>query len=165
MPTIEGFQECMTWLDKGANEDLLKVTQKAMKDASRTTVQRIRQATPKRWKTLVKGKVKKLDSGMINAGLGLYNNHKRQGSHQHYKNGELQPEVDDWFKAYWANYGTQEHRDPEHKFIYARKRNTKTRSHGQPAQHFFEAATEGYDATFLKAFEASIDKQHNDLYK
>jgi hypothetical protein len=42
--------------------------------------------------------------------LGLFNGHQRQG-HQN-KAGN----VDDWFKAYWLNYGTLSKRDPEHQF-------------------------------------------------
>lgn len=54
-------------------------------------------------------------------------------------------EVTDWFKAYWANYGTLSRRDPGHLFDNNVKKKTSARRNdiGQPAQLFFEKATKG----------------------
>ena len=61
---------------------------------------------PRRFKRLVTSKVVKGGvSGDWNALVGAFNK---------VKNGGKEP--DDWFKAYWQNYGTLKHRDPGHKF-------------------------------------------------
>lgn len=149
---ITGVDDILKLFDNApANmENLLK---KSMRDAVKVTSRHIRKAIPKRFRRLTKYRVGRLDNGQIYARAGLYGTKKNF----------------DWFKAYWANYGTLKRRDPEHQFEYPIKPKTqgnpRRQSVGQPAQKFFETAIRGWEDTFLDAFEASVNKNGNELYK
>ena len=157
--TIEGLDDCVKCLDR-APENLLKMSRKAMREAAKPVARVIRQQTPKRYRKLVRYKVVKMYSGNTNVLIGLFNGHQREG-HQNTKTP-----VDDWFKAYWANYGTLTHRDSSHQFEYPVKKKTRYRRNdvGQPAQLFFEAAISSYEDTFIEAFQASLKDQEETLY-
>lgn len=167
--TISGIDDCIRCLDK-APDNLLKMSRTAMREAAKPVARQIRQQIPKRWRRLVRSKIVKMQSGNTNALIGLFNGHQQQG-HQNPDKG-----IDDWFKAYWANYGTLKHRDPEHSFEYPIKHATKhinrkgqevrqrKNENGQPAQKFFEAATNGYEDKFTEAFEQSLKRQEDKLY-
>ena len=91
---------------------------------------------------------------------------QQQQGHQNPKHA-----IDDWFKAYWLNYGTLGNRDPEHHFQTAVKhRKTKAASRRKNAEgikprKFFEASIEGWEDTFTEAFSASLKKQEDKLYE
>lgn len=154
---IEGLDDCIRCLDK-APENALKMTQTALREASKKTARTIRQRVPQRFRRLVKYKVFR---GQVthntNALVGLFN--KKQT-----KNGSGQ--VEDWFKGYWKNYGTLTRRDPRHDFDSPVKRHTARRRNdvGQPAENFFEAATSGWEGPFMEAFEQSMTEQQEKLY-
>ena len=162
--TISGLDDCLRWIDR-MPENCIKASQTALRDASKEVTKTLRARTPKRWRQLVKYRVKKLQTGKLNAAIGLWNGHQQQG-HQN-KNAA----IDDWFKAYWSNYGTLTHRDPNHKFVKpikpsstaaARRRRNNV---GQSAQLFFEAAINGYEDKFVKAFSESLAKQESTFYE
>lgn len=164
--TISGLDDCLNFFDN-APENLMKVSRKAMRDASRATSKELRSKIPKRWRHLVKYRVVRTwKKGNLNAVFGLFNGKQTQG-HQN-PNGS---EIPDWFKAYWLNYGTLENRDPEHQFdrpvkhrktAAAQRRKSST---GIKPRKFFEAAIPGWEETFVEAFSESLKKQENDLYE
>ena len=144
---IEGVEDCIRMFEK-APENIMKISQKALKEASKVTAKHIRQKVPSRWRKIVKYKVKNYD-GKLSARVGLYGTGKNF----------------DWFKAYWANYGTLERRDTSHEFEYKIKRNvTRRNNKGQKAQNFFEKATEGWENAFVDKFEEVINKHEQELY-
>lgn len=131
-----------------APENVMKISQKAMREASKATAKQIRQGIPKRWRKIVKYKVKNYD-GKLSARVGLYGTNKNF----------------DWFKAYWANYGTLQGRDPSHQFERKIKRNVKRRNNkGQTAQNFFEASIKDWETTFVNKFESEVMKHEQELY-
>ena len=144
---IEGVEDCIRMFEK-APENMMKISQKAMREASKATAKQIRQGIPKRWRKIVKYKVKNYD-GKLSARVGLYGTNKNF----------------DWFKAYWANYGTLQGRDPSHQFERKIKRNVKRRNNkGQIAQNFFEASIKNWETTFVNKFESEVTKHEQELY-
>lgn len=154
---IEGLDDCLRCLD-AAPGNAVKMTQTALREASKKTARSIRQKVPQRFRRLVKYKVFK---GQVtqntNALVGLFN--KRQT-----KNGSGQ--VPDWYKAYWKNYGTLTKRDQQHTFDTPVKRHVARRRNdiGQAAEKFFEDAIAGWDGPFMEAFEQSMAEQQEKLY-
>ena len=154
---IEGLDDCLRCMD-AAPANALKMTQTALREASKKSARQIRQKTPQRFRRLVKYKVFK---GQVtnnqNALVGLFN--KKQT-----KNGS--DDVSDWFKAYWKNYGTITKRDQSHHFDSPVKRGTRSRRNnvGQSHENFFEAAIAGWEGPFMEAFEQSMAEQQDKLY-
>ena len=155
---IEGVEDCLRMFDK-APENMLKISKKAMREASKATAKQMRSGIPKRWRKLVKYKIMD-NQGKVSARIGLYNDHQTSG-HQ-----PASGKIFDWFKVYWANYGTLENRDPGHQFQYKVKKKTSRRRNdkGQPAQNFFEMASKQWEDVFVKKFEQEILKNENELY-
>lgn len=163
--TISGLDDCLKLFDN-APENLRKVSKTALRDASREVTRFVRNRTPKRWRRLVKYKVVRLRSNRnLNAVFGMFNTKVAQG-HQNPTGAK----IDDWFKAYWLNYGTLENRDPGHKFDYpvkhrgtiAAKRRKNTE--GIKPRNFFEQAIQGWEDKFVRAFSNSLNRQENALY-
>lgn len=162
--TISGLQDCIKFFDN-APENMMKATRKALREASKETTKLVRAKTPKRWRRMLRYKVVKTYKGDLNAVFGLFNNKMAQG-HQN-PNGS---QIDDWFKAYWLNYGTLDKRDPEHQFqrpvkhsktaAARRRKNTA----GIAPRKFFEQAIAGWSDPFVRAFQESLRKQENELY-
>ena len=122
---ITGLDDCLKCFDQ-APKNLLKVVKKALKEGGKRAAKELRKAMPRRFKRLVSNKVVKgVASGDYSALIGAFNR---------VKSGTNEP--DDWFKAYWKNYGTLTKRDPNHKFDYPVKRlNRKRRNEvGQAAE-------------------------------
>ena len=155
---IVGVEDCIRMFEK-APQNIMKISQKAMKQASKATAKQMRQGIPKRWRKLIKYKVKNTD-GKISARIGLYNTHLATGYQP--KNGK----TFDWFKAYWANYGTLKHRDRSHQFQYDIKKNVRRRrnNEGQPAQNFFENAIQEWESVFMNEFEKEVQKHEDEIY-
>lgn len=155
---IEGVEDCLKMFED-APDNAVKICRKAMRAGARGVANHIRRSTPKRWRGLVKSRVGTLPGGMPWARAGLYNNKKASG------NQSSKDPAFDWFKAYWANYGTLSRRDPNHHFQYGVKPNVERRQDvGQPAQNFFEGAIRGWDEAFVNAFEAEVEKNKNEIY-
>ena len=155
---IQGLDDCLRWMDK-APENCIKVSRAAMRDASRAVSKKMRQRTPKRWRRLVKFAVNKNANGTLAAWIGLFNGHQQQG-HQN-KDAKA---IDDWFKAYWANYGTLTHRDQSHTFKYGIKNRKRRNDVGQRPMNFFEAAASGAESEFVDAFSKALAEKERDFY-
>lgn len=159
---VEGVSRVLRSLDQ-APSNLMKIAKNALKAGAKATASQIKSGVPDRWSGLTKTKVGKTFRGELYASAGL-----RSKGHRTEQN---KTEVDDWFKAYWANYGTLENRDPNHRFANPVRRMTsavaqrRRNRRGQKAQNFFERAVSGWDSTFMEAFEKSIEKQKDKILK
>jgi hypothetical protein len=159
---IKGLDDVLRTLD-AAPKEMKAVARKAMTAASKATTKEMNAKTPPRWRQLVGWRVNvNRRTGNINARMGYYNTGKKKGKKAYSKDLAF-----DWFKAYWANYGTLDYRDPKHVFRYpvkprhyaAAKRRLKG-VRGQHAQHFFENAKNGWENTFLSAFRSAFDANY-----
>ena len=159
---IDGLKECMQILDK-MPENILKMETQAMRKASQEVAKNIRKSMPKRFKRLVKYKMYEDIDKNSYVLIGLYNRKEISGNQP--SGGD---KWHDWFKAYWANYGTLSRRDPNHKFKHKIKPKTKGNPRrqdvGQPAQHFFESSILGWKKTYMEVLEKEFKKQENTLY-
>lgn len=155
--TIEGLDDCLKCLDT-APENVVKMTKNAMREGGKAASRVIMAKTPARWRRLVGYKVSKGQlSGNTYALVGYFNKGKSKGT---------AGAIDDWFKAYWKNYGTLARRDASHHFSYPVKRHVRGRRNnvGQPANLFFEQSLGGCYERFLSAFRDSMSKQEQTLY-
>lgn len=151
---ITGLDDALKCFDQ-APKNLVKVVKTAMRAGGRQAAKEIRKAMPRRFKRLVTSKVVKGGvSGDWNALVGAFNK---------VKNGGKEP--DDWFKAYWQNYGTLKHRDPGHKFDYPIKNLHRKRRNeeGQPARNFYDASIGSAQNAFIRAFQDSVKQQEDKL--
>lgn len=151
---ISGLDDCLKCFDQ-APHNLLKVVRTALKEGGREAAKEIRKAMPRRFKRLVASKVVKGTlSGDYSALVGAFNK---------VKSGDDEP--DDWFKAYWKNYGTLTRRSRDHKFDYPVKRlNHKRRNEvGQPAEMFYDKAIAPAQDAFLRKFQDSVKSQEDKL--
>jgi len=157
---ITGLDDCLKCFDN-APGNMLKLVRKALKEGGKEAAKEIRKVTPRRFKRLVSYKVVKGTlSGDYSALVGAFNK---------VKSGTSEP--DDWFKAYWKNYGTLTKRDRDHKFDYpvkpahwaaAKRRRNNV---GQPHENFYDGAVNGPAQTaFLRKFEDCI-KSNEDYLK
>lgn len=162
---IEGMSDCMRWCD-AAPKDMVKLAKKAMRSGARAVTRHIKPKLDARWRPLVKYSLeggKKDDDLACN--VGLFNGRQRQG-HQ-----PASGDVDDWFKAYWKNYGTLTRRDPEHHFSTRVRPSHQARSRrrrnnvGQPHLNFFENALEGYEDVFFDTFSRTVNDNIEDCYE
>lgn len=155
---IEGLEDCLRMF-RGAPKEMQKAGRKAMAAAARKVTAGMRRTIPARWKKLLKSVAKMTRGGDFYATMGLYNRQERNG-----KQPKGKP-VSDWFKAYWADYGTLERRDPNHKFDYPVKgKNTangrlRRNDKGQYPEGFFEDAIDGWEAAFFDEFRRSLEQQ------
>ena len=155
---ITGLDDCLKCFDK-APSNLLKVVKQALRDGGKQAAKEIRKAMPRRFKRLVSCKVVKGSvSGDWSALVGAFNKAK---------SGTDEP--DDWFKAYWKNYGTLTKRDRDHKFDYpvkpahwaaAKRRRNNV---GQPHENFYDGAIGPAQDAFLRAFQDSVKRQEDKL--
>lgn len=153
---IEGMSEVLRMFD-AAPEELQKAARRAMRSGASASQRMMRSRIPSRWRKLMRNRVSK--RGDLVADIGLYNRGQSSGS----------GEAPDWFKAYWANYGTLQGRDPSHTFdrpvrpsgsaAGRRRRNDR----GQRHQNFFESAAEGWHRTFYDTFLQSMKEQGYDI--
>lgn len=151
---ITGLDDALKCFDQ-APGNLLKVVRQAMKDGGRQAAKVIRQAMPRRFKRLVSSKVVKgAVSGDYSALIGAFNRAK---------SGNNEP--DDWFKAYWKNYGTLTRRDKGHTFDYPIKHlNRKRRNEvGQHAEKFYDGAVSPARDAFVRTFQDSVKNQEDKL--
>lgn len=150
---ITGLDDALKCFDQ-APANLLKVVKQAMRDGGRQAAKEIRKAMPRRFKRLVSCKVVKGSlSGDYSALVGAFNR---------VKGGDNEP--DDWFKAYWKNYGTLTRRSQSHKFDYPIKKNVRRRNNvGQPAEMFYDRSIGPAQDAFVRAFEDSVKNQEDKL--
>lgn len=156
---VEGLDECLRMFDA---DRILQVEKASMRKAAAAVSKSLRKGLPKRFKRLVKYKLHEDRNGNSYVLIGMYNRKEVAGN---------QPDsgdpVFDWFKAYWANYGTLSRRDPNHQFktkIKAKtKSNPRRQSVGQPAQNFFERAIAGWQDVYLKTLDQEMKNNEEKL--
>lgn len=151
---ITGLDDCLKCFDK-APENLLKLVKKALKEGGKQAAKEIRKVMPRRFKRLVSNKVVKgALSGDTYALVGAFNR---------VKSGTNEP--DDWFKAYWMNYGTLTKRSKEHKFDYPIKKLSQKRRNevGQKAEMFYDRAVAPAQEAFLRAFQDYVKANEDQL--
>ena len=151
---ITGLDDALKCFDQ-APKNLRNVVKTAMRAGARQAKKEIRNAMPRRFKRLasykvVKGRV----SGDWNALVGAFNKVKGVGK-----------ERDDWYKAYWKNYGTLANRDESHQFdepikVLGRKRRNEK---GQSHENFYDKAIEPAKSAYLRAFQDSVKAQEDKL--
>ena len=163
---IEGVSDCMRWCD-AAPKDMVQLARKAMRAGARAVTRTVKPRLDARWRPLVRYALSggKRDDDLTCA-VGQFNKHEAQG-HQPVQGDK----VDDWFKAYWKNYGTLTKRDPSHDFkspirpagqaASKRRRNRIGQSH----RNFFEDAMQGYETIFFNAFTKTINDNIEDCYE
>jgi hypothetical protein len=152
--SISGLDDALKCFDQ-APKNLVKVVRTALRKGGSQAAKEIRKAMPRRFKRLVSSKVVKgAVSGDYSALIGAFNK---------VKSGTSEP--DDWFKAYWRNYGTLTRRDPGHQSDYPIKHlNRKRRNEvGQDAEKFYDKSIAPAQSAFLRAFQDSIKKQEDKL--
>ena len=156
---VEGLDECLRMFDA---DRILKAEKASMRKAAAAVARNLRKGLPKRFKRLVKYKLHEDRNGNSYVLIGMYNRKEVSGAQPN--NGDP---VFDWFKAYWANYGTLSRRDPNHKFktkIKAKtKGNPRRQSVGQPAQNFFERALAGWQDVYLKTLDQEMKNNEKKL--
>ena len=154
--SVDGFDECAKMFD-ALPENILKMEKASMRKASAAVSKNIRKGIPKRFRKLVKYKMYEDRNKNTYVLIGLYNRTEIAG---HQPEGGGDP-VFDWFKAYWANYGTLSRRDKNHRFKFAIKPKTagnpRRQSVGQPSQNFFANI-------YVDTMEKEMKKNEDMLY-
>ena len=159
---IKGLNDVLRTLET-APKEMKVVARKSMSTAAKATTKEMYAKTKPRWRELCGWRVSiNRKTGSIQARMGYYNTGKKKSKKAYNKDLAF-----DWFKAYWDNYGTLNYRDPKHVFKYpikprhyaASKRRLKGVK-GQPATHFFEKATNGWENAFLSSFRSAFDANY-----
>ena len=157
---VKGIKDCYRKLDD-MPEAALKLIKKSMQEASKPVARHMRSAIDiPHWRKLVKSKVAVGRTAWegTQAAVGMFNNGK-------VTNSVKKADRPDWFKAYWANYGTLSRRDPQHLFKTPIKSKKRHQSVGQPKQNFFERGSEGQEQIFVKHFEDYFTSHQDELVK
>ena len=126
-------------------EKMLKLTKKSMRSAASESAKIIRRAGNQRFASLVGYKVAsgKL-SGDLSAAVGYFRSRQREKS-----------DVDDWFKAYWSEYGTLENRYAGHRFQRRRAaRSRHFRGGIMPRLQY-----EGCKSDAIDAYQTRLEKE------
>lgn len=157
---VKGIKDCYRKLDD-MPEAALKLIKKSMQEASKPVTRNMRNAIDiPHWRKLVKSKVAVGRTAWegTQAAVGMFNNGK-------VTNSVKKADRPDWFKAYWANYGTLSRRDPQHPFKTPIKSKKRHQDVGQPKQNFFERGSEGQEQIFVKHFEDYFTSHQDELVK
>lgn len=164
MVKIEGIDEAMRAF-QNAPDKMDKIILTAIRNACKPVAKDIKSKTPTRFRKLVKSKVKANYNHEVEAWIGFFNGKQKNG-----KQGKTK--VDDWFKAYWQNYGTLENRDPHHRFQFPLKHNKTAaarnrRGHrGIKARHFYpydDGLPQGIVSQYLQELKSSLKKQEKKI--
>ena len=134
-------------------EKMLKLTKKSMRSAASESAKIIRRAGNPRFASLVGYKVAsgKL-SGDLSAAVGYFRIRQKEKS-----------DVDDWFKAYWSEYGTLENRYAGHRFQRRRAARSRHFRGGIMPRLLYEGcksdAVEAYQRRLEKEMVKNFDKE------
>lgn len=134
-------------------EKMLKLTKKSMRSAAAESAKIIRRAGNPRFASLVGYKVSsgKL-SGNLSAAVGYFRSRQKE------KN-----DVDDWFKAYWSEYGTLENRYAGHRFQRRRAARSRHFRGGIMPRLLYEGcksdAVDAYQRRLEKEMVKNFDKE------
>ena len=126
-------------------DKMLKLTKKSMRSAASESAKIIRKAGNPRFTSLVGYKVAsgKL-SGDLSAAVGYFRSRQKEKS-----------DVDDWFKAYWSEYGTLENRYAGHRFQRRRAaRSRHFRGGIMPRLQY-----EGCKSDAIDAYQTRLEKE------
>ena len=137
-------------------DKMLKLTKKSMRSAASESAKIIRRAGNPKFASLVGYKVAsgKL-SGDLSAAVGYFRSRQKEKS-----------DVDDWFKAYWSEYGTLENRYAGHRFQRRRAARSRHFRGGIMPRLLYEGcksdAVEAYqrrlENEIVKNFEKEVKK-------
>ena len=134
-------------------EKMLKLTKKSMRSAASESAKIIRRAGNPRFASLVGYKVAsgKL-SGDLSAAVGYFRSLQKEKS-----------DVDDWFKAYWSEYGTLENRYAGHRFQRRRAARSRHFRGGIMPRLLYEGcksdAVDAYQRRLQKEMVKNFDKE------
>ena len=134
-------------------EKMLKLTMKSMRSAASESAKIIRRAGNPRFASLVGYKVAsgKL-SGDLSAAVGYFRSRQKEKS-----------DVDDWFKAYWSEYGTLENRYAGHRFQRRRAARSRHFRGGIMPRLLYEGcksdAVDAYQRRLEKETVKNFDKE------
>ena len=126
-------------------DKMLKLTKKSIRSAASESAKIIRRAGNPRFASLVGYKVAsgKL-SGDLSAAVGYFRSRQKEKS-----------DVDDWFKAYWSEYGTLENRYAGHRFQRRRAaRSRHFRGGIMPRLQY-----EGCKSDAIDAYQTRLEKE------
>ena len=126
-------------------EKMLKLTKKSMRSAASESAKIIRRAGNQRFASLVGYKVAsgKL-SGDLSAAVGYFRSRQKEKS-----------DVDDWFKAYWSEYGTLENRYAGHRFQRRRAARSRHFRGGIMPRLLYE----GCKSDAVEAYQIRLEKE------
>ena len=134
-------------------DKMLKLTKKSMRSAASESAKIIRRASNPRFASLVGYKVAsgKL-SGDLSAAVGYFRSRQKEKS-----------DVDDWFKAYWSEYGTLENRYAGHRFQRRRAARSRHFRGGIMPRLLYEGcksdAVDAYQRKLEKEMVKNFDKE------
>ena len=134
-------------------DKMLKLTKKSMRSAASESAKIIRRAGNPKFASLVGYKVAsgKL-SGDLSAAVGYFRSRQKEKS-----------DVDDWFKAYWSEYGTLENRYAGHRFQRRRAARSRHFRGGIMPRLLYEGcksdAVEAYQRRLEKEMVKNFDKE------
>ena len=134
-------------------DKMLNLTKKSMRSAASESAKIIRRAGNPRFASLVGYKVAsgKL-SGDLSAAVGYFRSRQKEKS-----------DVDDWFKAYWSEYGTLENRYAGHRFQRRRAARSRHFRGGIMPRLLYEGcksdAVEAYQRRLEKEMVKNFDKE------
>ena len=134
-------------------DKMLKLTKKSMRSAASESAKIIRKAGNPRFTSLVGYKVAsgKL-SGDLSAAVGYFRSRQKEKS-----------DVDDWFKAYWSEYGTLENRYAGHRFQRRRAARSRHFRGGIMPRLLYEGcksdAVDAYQRRLEKEMVKNFDKE------
>ena len=133
-------------------EKMLKLTKKSMRSAASESAKIIRRAGNPRFASLVGYKVA---SGKLSgdlAAVGYFRSLQKEKS-----------DVDDWFKAYWSEYGTLENRYAGHRFQRRRAARSRHFRGGIMPRLLYEGcksdAVDAYQRRLEKEMVKNFDKE------
>ena len=126
-------------------EKMLNLTKKSMRSAASESAKIIRKAGNPRFTSLVGYKVAsgKL-SGDLSAAVGYFRSRQKEKS-----------DVDDWFKAYWSEYGTLENRYAGHRFQRRRAARSRHFRGGIMPRLLYE----GCKSDAVDAYQRKLEKE------
>lgn len=136
-------------------EKMLNLTKKSMRSAASESAKIIRRAGNPRFASLVGYKVAsgKL-SGDLSAAVGYFRSRQKEKS-----------DVDDWFKAYWSEYGTLENRYAGHRFQRRRAARSKHFRGGIMPRLLYEGCKSDAVEAYQRRLENEIVKNFEKEFK
>ena len=136
-------------------EKMLNLTKKSMRSAASESAKIIRRAGNPRFASLVGYKVAsgKL-SGDLSAAVGYFRSRQKEKS-----------AVDDWFKAYWSEYGTLENRYAGHRFQRRRAARSRHFRGGIMPRLLYEGCKSDAVEAYQRRLENEIVKNFEKEFK